>query len=134
MPDPLVVPLLESFQATRLNKDWPGMTRLLHPESRLESLAAVGRVLTGSELIEVVQRAVAHGPYTVTTWRVEALGASAALAHGRVRYQLPQGAITDEARIWVATERDELIWRMRIFRTSDEALACYRQNSVGLGI
>jgi hypothetical protein len=134
MPDPLVVSLLEEFQATRLKSDWAAMGRLLHSEARLESLAALGSVLIGGELVQVVQRAMAHGLYTVTTWHVEALLPSAALADGRVRYQLPRGALTDEPRIWVATERDELIWRMRIFRTRDEALACYRRDGVDLGI
>jgi hypothetical protein len=55
-----------------------------------------------------------YGFYTVRTWRVELLRNTAGLAEGRVRYRVSPAAIIDEARTWVATERDGLIWRMRI--------------------
>ena len=132
--DPSIVSLLEEFQESRLKKNWSAMRELLHSEARLESLAAVGSVLSADELVEAVRGATAHGLYAVKKWRVESLGQHAALADGRIRYQVQPGAITDEPRVWISTERDGLIWRMRIFRDRDAATGCIRAHGLTLGL
>ena len=110
------------------------MRALLHDASRLESLAAVDRVLSPDELVEAIQRASADEVYAVKTWRVELLGESAGLADGRVRYRYGHGGFTDEPRVWVATERDRQIWRMRIFRDRQAALSCCAEHGLDLGL
>jgi class 3 adenylate cyclase len=120
------------FQSDRLRQDWQSMRALLHEASRLESLAAVGRVLTPDELVEAIQTASADRVYAVKTWRVEALGQRAGIADGRVRYRLGPGGFTDESRVWVATERDQQIWRMRIFRNRRDAIRCFGEHGLDL--
>jgi hypothetical protein len=131
---PLIVSLLEDFQQSRVDRQWATMRELLHPEARLESLAAVGSVLTADELVEAIRNAVAHGLYSVRKWRVEALGPRVALADGRVRYQFESGGITDEHRSWAATEHEGLIWRMRIFEERSGAVACATDHGLDLGL
>jgi hypothetical protein len=126
--------MLEMFQADRLNADWLAMRALLHPEARLESLAAPGFVLTADELIEAIQGAMSHGIYSVTSWRLEPLSEHAAIAVGRVRYRVAPAGFTDESRVWLASERDKLIWRMRIFSDRSHATVCLSANGLGLGL
>jgi hypothetical protein len=130
----VIASLVEEFQTTRLKDDWPAMRSLLHPDSRLESLAAVGRVLSAEQLVEAVKGASRDGLYSVRAWDVEPLEQRAALASGRVRYRVGPGAITDEARVWVSSERDGLIWRMRIFRDRGSAARCLDENGLSLGL
>ena len=132
--EPPIVSLLEMFQSDRLEQDWAAMRALLHDASRLESLAAVGRVLTPDELVDAIQTASADKVYVVKTWRVEALGQRAGIADGRVRYRHGAGGFTDEPRAWVATERDQRIWRMRIFRSRHDAIRCFGEHGLDLGL
>jgi hypothetical protein len=131
---PTIVSLLDDFQDCRLSGDWPGMKRLLHPQARLESLAAPGAVLSPQELVAAIRSAMGHGLYTVRNWAVELLDPHTALADGRVRYRVGATGITDEPRVWVSSERDALIWRMRIVRTREEVLAYHRETGLDLGL
>jgi predicted ABC-type ATPase len=92
-----IVSLLVSFQADRLAEDWQAMRALLHHESRLESLAAPGFVLSADELIEAIQGAMAHGVYAVKTWDAEYLSQHSAIAVGRVRYRVGKVGFVDES-------------------------------------
>jgi hypothetical protein len=130
----MILTLLDKFQETRLRKDWPAMRALLHSEARLESLAAVGSVLSADELVEAIRSASVRGLYTVKTWNVELARPKTGLAESRVRCEARRGSITDEARIWLATELDGLIWRMRIFHGRPDAESCLKENSIDLGL
>lgn len=131
---PNIVSLLDRFQTDRLNQDWSAMRNLLHPQAQLESLAAPGDVLTAQQLVAAIRAAMSRGMYSVRNWHVELLDPKTGLADGRVRYRVDRTGITDEARVWVSSERESLIWRMRIFRTRELALTCYRENGPDLGL
>jgi hypothetical protein len=133
-PEPLIVALLDDFQEYRLSGDWSAMLGLLHPQARLESLAAPGTVLSPQELVAAIQSAMTRGLYTVKNWAVELLDPHTAIADGRVRYRIGATGITDESRVWVSSERDGLIWRMRILRTREEVLARHRDTGLDLGL
>ena len=122
------------FQSYRLKQDWEAMRTLLHDASRLESLAAVGRVLSPDELVTAIKIASADHVYAVKIWQVEALGPRAGLADGRVRYRHGRGGFTDEVRVWVATEQDQRISRMRVFRTRQDAIRCFAEHGLDLGL
>jgi hypothetical protein len=132
--EPPIVWLLEEFQAMRLTKDWQAMRALLHASSRLESLAAPGLVLSADGLIEAIRGATEHGIYAVKSWQVEPLGQRAGLVDGRVRYRYGRRGFTDEHRVWVSTERDGLIWRMRVFHDRRSSLRCFGEGSLDLGL
>ena len=134
LAEPAIVVLLDDFQDYRLSGNWPGMLSLLHPEARLESLAAPGAVLSPQELVAAIETAMTRRLYTVNNWAVELLDQHTAIADGRVRYRIGATGITDEARVWVSSERDGLIWRMRILRTRDEVLARHRDTGLDLGL
>ncbi len=110
------------------------MRRLLHPQARLESLAAPGAVLSPQELVAAIESAMTRGMYTVRNWAVELLDAHTAIADGRVRYRTSATGITDEGRVWVSSERDGLIWRMRILATRAEVLGRHRDTGIDLGL
>lgn len=131
---PEIVALLVEFQSKRLKQDWLAMRSLLHPEARLESLAAPGLVLSPDELIAAIQGATRRGIYTVTGWRVEPLGHRAGLADSRVRYRFGPGGFTDEGRSFLATELDGLIWRMRVFAGRHDSIGCFGEHGLGLGL
>jgi hypothetical protein len=126
--------LLARFQADRLTQDWPAMRALLHPAARLESLAAPGFVLSADELIEAIREATAHGIYAVKAWNVELLTQHAALAVGRVRYSVGETGFTDEPHVWLASEQDGLIWRMRVFNERREVVDCLATEGLSLGL
>jgi hypothetical protein len=131
---PVITTLLDDFQDHRLSGNWSAMRALLHPHARLESLAAPGEVLSPQELVAAIQTAMGHGLYTVRNWAVELLDPHTAIADGRVRYRVGASGLTDEARVWVSSERDGLIWRMRIVRSREEVLAYHRDNGLDLGL
>jgi hypothetical protein len=133
-PVPVIVSLLDDFQEYRLSGNWSAMLRLLHPQARLESLAAPGAVLSPEELVAAIQSAMTRGLYTVKNWAVELLDPHTAIADGRVRYRVGPTGISDEARVWVSSERGGLIWRMRILRTRAEVIACHRDAGLDLGL
>jgi hypothetical protein len=130
----LIVSLLEDFQTSRLTRDWPAMRALLHPAARLESLAAVGEVLSAAELVQAIRTASLRGLYAVKSWRVDLIRPQIGLAEARVRYESTPGAITDEPRRFLASDQDGLIWRMRIFHDLESAQRCLRENGVHLGL
>ena len=107
---------------------------LLHPEARLESLAAGGRVLTAQEAVNAIEAATKGRLYLVKAWYPRAIGPKAGLAVARVRYRVGPTGFTDERRVWIATEQHGLIWRMRIFHTPREAITCLRDNGLTLGL
>ena len=131
---PRIVSLLDDFQDYRLNGNWPAMLRLLHPQARLESLAAPGAVLSPRELVAAIESAMTRGLYTVRNWAVELLDPHTAIAGGRVRYRIGKTGITDEPRVWVSSERDGLIWRMRILVTREQVLDRHRETGIDLGL
>ena len=133
-PTPVIVALLDDFQDYRLSGNWSAMLRLLHPQARLESLAAPGAVLSPEELVAAIESAMTRGLYTVRNWAVELLDPHTAIANGRVRYRIGETGITDEARVWVSSERDGLIWRMRILTTREQVLTRYRETGIDLGL
>jgi hypothetical protein len=102
--EPLIVALLDDFQAYRLSRNWSAMLRLLHPQARLESLAAPGAVLSPQQLVAAIETAMTRGLYSVRNWAVELLDPHTAMADGRVRYWVGKAAITDEARVWVSSD------------------------------
>jgi hypothetical protein len=130
----LIVTLLKEFQATRLTRDWPAMRALLHRDAKLESLAAPGKLLSAGELVQAIRTATLRGLYAVTTWRVEPARPKTAFAEARVRYETTPHAFTDEARTFLASELDGLIWRMRIFQDKPAAENCLKANNGNLGI
>jgi hypothetical protein len=110
------------------------MDRLLHPASRLESLAAPVLALSADGLIEAVRGAAMHAIDTVKSWSVEPLGQHAAIAGGRVRYRYGPGGFTDERRVWATTEHEGLIRCMRIFHDRQHALSCFGKHGLDLGL
>lgn len=108
------------------------MRSLLHSESRLESLAAPGAVLSPDKLVEAIRGAMSDGVYAVKSWDIELLTRHAALTLGRVRYRTGVGGFTDESRVWLTSERDGLIWRMRIFNDRESAIDCLEKPGLGL--
>lgn len=110
------------------------MRALLHPAARLESLAAPGLVLSPDELVEAIRGAAAQGIYAVKTWDIEILTEHAAIAAGRVRYAVGKVGFTDESRVWLTTEQDDLIWRMRIPRNRREAINWLKEEGLPLGL
>ncbi len=133
-PTPVIVSLLDDFQDYRLSGNWSAMRRLLHPQARLESLAAPGAVLSPEELVAAIEAAMTRGLYTVRNWAVELLDPHTAIADGRVRYRVGASGISDEGRVWVSSERDGLIWRMRILFTREEVLGRHRDSGIDLGL
>src|SRR5579862_9773709 len=107
-PIPTIVSLLDHFQDHRLSGDWQAMLALLHPQARLESLAAPGAVLSPQELVTAIESAMTRGLYTVRNWAVELLDPHTAIADGRVRYRVGATGVTDEPRVWVSSDRDGL--------------------------
>ena len=91
-------------------------------------------VLSADELIDAIRLATLRGIYNVKTWRIESLSLHAAMAFGRVRYSIGKVGFTDEARVWLASERDGQIWRMRIFNERKSSIDCLRRDDLALGV
>jgi len=109
------------------------MQTLIHPAGRLESLAAVGQVLSNVEVVDAIEAAARRGLYAVPAWEPVLVGPHIGLVDSRVRYRVGPNGITDEHRWWLASERDELIWRMRVFGDRATALS-FNNGELDLGL
>jgi hypothetical protein len=117
------------------DRDWERLGRLYHPQAKLEAVMAGDDFMTATELIGALQRAVNAPRYRPPSWSSPRdIDDHAALITGVSGRRLEHSAFTEGSRAWVMTFRDELLYRSRVFTTSDEALRCYEEHGVELGI
>jgi hypothetical protein len=94
----------------------------IHPEAEMRLLVSYGALVCGRA--EVAR--VMHEGREASTWRarvdrIEWLDAETALTSGYARYPLQGGGFGDGAVFWIDELRDDMLWRVRVFRSEDEA-------------
>jgi hypothetical protein len=116
-------------------RDWERLTRLYHPKAKLQAVMAGDESLSGTELVSAFRRAVDDPGYRPPSWSsARDVDEHAALITGVAGRRLEHRGLSEGSRAWVMTFRDDLLYRSRVFATVDEALRCYREHGVDLGI
>ena len=130
-PSELVTTMSEAFA----DRDWERLRRLYHPEAQLQAVMAGEGFLSGTELVSAFQRAVDDSGYRPPSWSsARDIDEHAALITGVAGRRLEHRGLTEGSRAWVMTFRDGLLYRSRFFATANQALRCYREHGVDLGI
>ena len=116
-------------------QDWDRLARLYHPEAKLEAVMAGDDFMSATELIDALEQAVRNPRYRPPSWSSPRdIDDHAALITGVAGRRLEHDGFTEGSRAWVMTFRDDLLYRSRVFSTPDEALRCYGEHGVELGI
>lgn len=103
-------------------------------DALVESVASNGITLGPDETVEAIDEALRDGVYVIDDWRYEALARETVLSTTRARHRLPSGAMRDETVHRLISGRDGLMWRVRLFKGREQALAHFRRHGEGLGL
>jgi hypothetical protein len=98
----------------------------IHPDAEMRLLVSYGELVRGRDR---VARSMQEGR-EAATWRaevnqVEWLDPDTALTSGYARYPLRGGGFGEGRVFWLDRFRDGMIWRVRVFRSEDEARQVY---------
>jgi hypothetical protein len=133
---PVVLSLVDQAARCLEHREWERLLELHHPQSRLMTHADWGELtpLTPSEAAEALEHAIETRMYRRTLNERWAIADHAAIGRGRVRFKRRDGFIVDEETVWLYVERDELIYRIAVFKTVAEAETAFRGHPRDLGI
>ena len=127
--------LISSMSEAFAERDWERLERLYHPEAKLQAVMAGDESLSGMELVSAFRRAVDDPGYRPPSWSsARDIDEHAALITGVAGRRLEHRGLSEGSRAWVMTFRDDLLYRSRFFATVDEALRCYQEHGIDLGI
>jgi hypothetical protein len=116
-------------------RDWERLERLYHPEAKLQAVMAGDESLSGMELVSAFRRAVDDPGYRPPSWSsARDIDEHAALITGVAGRRLEHRGLSEGSRAWVMSFRDDLLYRSRVFATVEEALCCYEEQGVNLGV
>ena len=110
------------------------MRACFHDEAMIESVASNGRALPPDEQIEALADAFDDGVYSIRDWRYEELAPEIVLSWTGARHLLTDAGMRDEVVCRLHVGRNGLMWRVKLFRTRDEALAHLEQHGPSLGL
>jgi hypothetical protein len=107
----------------------------LCPEALIETIASDWRAVSPSEAVEAIQAALGRDPYYLEgQWGYEQLAPDAVLTTTPVRERSSGGGVRHRTVYRITTGREGLIRRQRLFRTRDEAIACWEEHGLDLGL
>jgi hypothetical protein len=107
----------------------------LCPNARIETIASEWRPVSPPEAVEAIQAALGRDPYYLEgQWGYEQVAPDVVLTTTPVRERSPGGGVRHRTVYRVTTGRAGLIWRQRLFRTREEALRCWREHGLELGL
>lgn len=105
-----------------------------HDEALMESIASKGELLGADETAEALARAFDDGVYSIRDWRYEVIEPQVVLSWTGARHLIGDARMRDEIVCRLHVGRDGLMWRVKLFRTREEALECLEQHGPTLGL
>lgn len=123
-----------TLHAAFSSRDWQRLRSLYHDQALLQTEAA-GRAFLGPDEVNGRIRAASENiTYGGELGRVVALDEDAALMFERVRLPREHGGWVDRENIYLMTFKDGLLFRTRIFETTEDATACYAEHGITLDV
>jgi ketosteroid isomerase-like protein len=107
--------------------DLNGLAELVHPDADVEMVFLGGGAAHGRDELRGTLEQAQAGVHRPSITSIDALADDAAVMVGRVQHVDERGALSDRKAMWLAVLRDELIWRVRLVASPEEARAVYAQ-------
>jgi hypothetical protein len=131
---PELMATLRRFERAHRLRSASLMRSCFRDDALVESVASNGCILGPDETVQAIDEALRDGAYVIDDWRYQTVAAATVLSTTRARHRLPTGAMRDETVHRLISGREGLMWRVRLFRSPDEALAHFRRHGEGLGL
>jgi hypothetical protein len=131
---PRLMEALLRFEQAHRRRSVAEMRACFHDEAMIESVASNGRALPPDEQAEALATALDDGVYSIRDWRYEEVGPQIVLSWTGARHLVTEAGMRDEVVCRLHVGRDGLMWRVKLFRTRDEALAHLEQHGPSLGL
>jgi hypothetical protein len=99
---------------------------LIHPDAEMRLLISYGRLLRGRDtIVDALQHGRAAELYRAQGIGFEWLDEHTSLTSATARHALEQGGFAEGTVYWLDELRDNLIWRVEVFSTEQEARDAY---------
>jgi hypothetical protein len=132
--EPRLMETLVRFEQAHRRRSVPDMRACFHDEALIESVASNGRATPPDEQADALASALDDGVYSIRDWRYEEVAPQVVLSWTGARHLLEDSGMRDEIVCRLHVGRDGLMWRVKLFRTRDEALAHLEQHGPSLGL
>ena len=94
----------------------------IHPDAEMRLLVSYGELVRGRDaVIRVMQEGREASTWRAEVNRIEWLDEATALTCGYARYPLKDGGFGEGKVFWIDELRDDMLWRVRVFRDEDDA-------------
>lgn len=134
LPEPRLLEALLRFEQAHRRRSVKGMRSCFHDEALVESVASNGESLGPDETVEVLARAFDDGVYSIRDWRYEEVGPQVVLSWTSARHLIGDARMRDETVCRLHVGRDGLMWRVKLFRSREEALRHLEEAGPSLGM
>ena len=131
-------PLIETVAACEAAKrkgDSRTILDCLRPDAIVETIGTIGRPGTPEAAVAANEALLRDDPYYLEgRWEYEQVAPEAVLTTTSLRERSEAGGIRHRNVVRLTTGRDGLIWRQRLFASRQDALACWAEHGVELGL
>ena len=122
------------FELAHTRRSFEAMRACLHDDALIESVASDGLALGPDQTVEAIRRAFDDGVYEIGDWEYDEVEPDVVLLWTGARHRLPDRRMRDERVCRLAVGKDGLMWRVKLFRRRNEALAHLEAYGPGLGL
>ena len=126
---PSLMDTLERFEVAHRRQSTEDMRACFHDEAVIESVASYGQPLGADETIEALRAAFNDGVYSIGDWEYQQITPATILSWTGARHRRAGSGMSDETVCRVVIGRDGLMWRVKLFNSTAEALAYLRQET-----
>jgi hypothetical protein len=134
LEEPRLMDAVLRFEQGHRRRSVTEMRACFHDEAMIESVASNCRALPPDEQAEALAGALADGVYSIRDWRYEEVAPQIVLSWTGARHLLTEAGMRDEVVCRLHVGRDGLMWRVKLFRTREEALAHLERHGPSLGM
>jgi hypothetical protein len=134
LDEPRLMETLLRFEQAHRRRSLQGMRACFHDEAMIESVASNGRALPPDEQAEALAEAFDDGVYSIRDWRYEEVAPQVVLSWTGARHIVSDARMRDEVVCRLHVGRSGLVWRVKLFRTREEALAHLDEQGPTLGL
>jgi len=128
LPEPRLLEALLRFEQAHRRQSPRNLRACFHDEALVESVASRGQALGPDETVEALMDAFRDGVYSIRDWRHEEIAPQVVVSSASARRLIGDARMRDEAVCWLHVGRDGLIWRVKLFRSREEALKHLEQH------
>jgi len=125
---------LRRFELALERGSLPEIRACFHEDAVIESVASDSYPLGPDATARAVAAALEDGVYMIYGWQHEELEPEVVLSISRARHRAGGGAIRDETVYRLISGRDGLMWRVKLFRSRDDAIAHLERHGPGLAL